>query len=144
MWCLFKKLRGYLLFLQMCQLPVSDIHLNILRNSFLVIANLLVFEAGQAEPYKMAAGQESSRKPHLLAWYLYRAKSPLQPILDSLIVRILACLPRLNHNFSLRSLFNVSQTHSSIHNTSHLPGASRAKLHCRGSRTRVVTRLIGF
>ena len=23
MWCLFKKLRGYLLFLQMCQLPVS-------------------------------------------------------------------------------------------------------------------------
>ncbi|KAF4438100.1 sterol O-acyltransferase [Fusarium austroafricanum] len=25
MWCLFKKLRGYLLFLQMCQLPVSPI-----------------------------------------------------------------------------------------------------------------------
>lgn len=23
MWCLFKKLRGYLLILQMCQLPVS-------------------------------------------------------------------------------------------------------------------------
>ena len=26
MWCIFKKLRGYLLFLQMCQLPVSDNH----------------------------------------------------------------------------------------------------------------------
>jgi sterol O-acyltransferase len=25
MWCLFKKLRGYLLFLQMCQLPVSSL-----------------------------------------------------------------------------------------------------------------------
>lgn len=24
MWCLFKKLRGYLLFLQMCQLPVRS------------------------------------------------------------------------------------------------------------------------
>lgn len=26
MWCIFKKLRGYLLFLQMCQLPVGDNH----------------------------------------------------------------------------------------------------------------------
>ncbi|KAK6720126.1 hypothetical protein SNK05_003243 [Fusarium graminearum] len=48
MWCLFKKLRGYLLFLQMCQLPVSSLISS--------LAWLLTVEAGEIESHQMAAG----------------------------------------------------------------------------------------
>ncbi|KAK6724431.1 hypothetical protein SNK03_003206 [Fusarium graminearum] len=50
MWCLFKKLRGYLLFLQMCQLPVSS-----LISSLAWLLTVCV-EAGEIESHQMAAG----------------------------------------------------------------------------------------
>ncbi|KAF4977733.1 hypothetical protein FZEAL_5781 [Fusarium zealandicum] len=56
MWCLFKKLRGYLLILQMCQLPIK--------------------------PYEMAAGAGDLGKPDILAGYLHRAESFVQLVPD--------------------------------------------------------------
>lgn len=83
MWCLFKKLRGYLLFLQMCQLPVSVPHPfpMMLTSTFAHPYPI----ACETEPHQVATGTKDIGEPHILVGYLYGAKPPMQPVLDLVI-----------------------------------------------------------
>lgn len=66
MWCIFKKLRGYLLFLQMCQLPVSAPKLSSREH----LADVS-FAAGSVEQDEMASKSGHAGKHYLLAGHLH-------------------------------------------------------------------------
>lgn len=80
MWCIFKKLRGYLLLLQMFQLPVSVRG----RLVWWTAADCHVVEAGEAEPDEMVEGQGGAGERHVLVWHIYWAESSLQSVFDPL------------------------------------------------------------
>ena len=62
MWCLFKKLRGYLLFLQMTQVPLV-----------------------QLRPQSIPEGKGDIGQFDFLDWDLYWSKSSMQSLFDHLI-----------------------------------------------------------
>jgi hypothetical protein len=92
MWCIFKKLRGYLLFMQMLQLPVStQPHLLIpippqvparvyCRSGMLT----LFHKACAAEQDEVDEGQEDAGEHQLLAGHIYWAFCPVFPLSDTL------------------------------------------------------------
>ncbi|TPX15819.1 uncharacterized protein E0L32_000153 [Thyridium curvatum] len=78
MWCIFKKLRGYLLFLQMCQIPVSIALSYQLRSLFVWIVHATdIFRlslAGCTASYQVAAQQEDAGQYRFLVWPLHGTK----------------------------------------------------------------------
>jgi len=78
MWCIFKKLRGYLLFLQMCQLPVSliaffpisvNLH-GIYRENFLANDGTV----GAVEQDEVASPPSNIGEHDVLAWHIHWPK----------------------------------------------------------------------
>ena len=71
MWCIFKKLRGYLLVLQMCQLPVSGP----LRQPGFSMADWLITNtviiARQTQSHQVDEKARNTREYNLLAGHLH-------------------------------------------------------------------------
>lgn len=94
MWCIFKKLRGYLLFMQMLQLPVSThckkkTSLNCSRWVYDGASVLTLFEKACAtEQDEVDEGQEDAGEHQLLAGHIYWAFGSMLPLLDT--VRVLS------------------------------------------------------
>jgi len=84
MWCIFKKLRGYLLFLQMCQLPVRNASLcPETRHVTTDSADFLV-SARQAEPNPLDEEAGNPGEYHILAGDIHGAERALQSVPDTL------------------------------------------------------------
>lgn len=85
MWCLFKKLRGYLLILQMCQLPVSLPILYTGQHFQFTDVTMLV---GKIKSHKVAQRTKDFGKFHILVGYFHRPESALQSLPDPLSGRL--------------------------------------------------------
>ena len=85
MWCIFKKLRGYLLILQMCQLPVSLLQRGLVGVAIVVRVLTQPKTVGEAQSDEMAPEPSNAGKRDILVRYFHRTQCPLQSVPDLVI-----------------------------------------------------------